>query len=117
MFAHVIEAVRVPRAGGGRARTRPDAVLGDKAYSSKANRELLPARKIRAVIPEPRDQIANRKRRGSRCGRPVNFDAGAYKGRAAVEQSFNFFKQWRGIATWYDNFALTYRAASPFTHA
>lgn len=69
------------------------------------------------MIPEPRDQIANRKRRGSRGGRPVNFDAGAYKGRAAIEQSFNLFKQWPGIATWYDNFPLTYRAASPFTHA
>ncbi|NKX55884.1 IS5 family transposase [Arthrobacter sp. E918] len=110
MFPHIIDAVRVPRPGGGRDRTRPDAVLGDKAYSSRANRELLRARKIRAVIPEPGDQIANRKRRGSRGGRPVNFDAETYKGRAAVEQSFNLFKQWRGIATRYDKLALTYRA-------
>ena len=37
--------------------------------------------------------------------------------RAAVGQSFNLFKQWRGIASRYDKLSLTYRAASPFTHA
>jgi hypothetical protein len=53
MFPVVMEAVRVPRLGGGRARTRPDAVMGDKAYSSRANRALLRGRGIKAVIPEP----------------------------------------------------------------
>jgi transposase len=110
MFPQVMDAISVPRASGGRARTRPDAVLGDKAYSSRVNRELLRAKRIKAVIPEPRDQIANRKRRGSRGGRPVDFDTEVYKGRAAVEQSFNLFKQWRGIATRYDKLAITYRA-------
>ncbi|MCU1531201.1 MAG: transposase [Arthrobacter sp.] len=43
-------------------------------------------------------------------GRPVSFDAEANKGRAAVEQSFSLFKQWRGIATRFDKLALTYRA-------
>jgi transposase len=110
MFPVVLDAISVPRAGSGRARNRPDAVLGDKAYSSRANRNLLRMKRIKAVIPEPRDQIANRKRKGSRGGRPVDFDTEAYKGRAVVEQSFNLFKQWRGIATRYDKLALTYRA-------
>lgn len=70
MFPVVMEAVRVPRLGGGRARTRPDAVMGDKAYSSRANRALLRGRGIKAVIPEASDQIGHRKRRGSRGGRP-----------------------------------------------
>lgn len=48
MFPHVIDAINVPRPGTGRARTRPDAVMGDKAYSSRANRSLLRARKIKA---------------------------------------------------------------------
>ncbi|WP_406259733.1 hypothetical protein [Actinacidiphila glaucinigra] len=47
----------------GRPRTRPDAVAGDKAYSSRSNRTYLRKRKIRAVIPEKADQAANRKRR------------------------------------------------------
>jgi Transposase DDE domain len=34
----VLEAIRVPRQGCGRPRCRPDRVLGDKAYSSRANR-------------------------------------------------------------------------------
>lgn len=34
MFPVVMDQVRVRRLGGGRARTRPDAVMGDKAYSS-----------------------------------------------------------------------------------
>jgi transposase len=110
MFPVVMEAIRVPRLGGGRARTRPDAVMGDKAYSSRANRSLLRGRGIKAVIPEPSDQIGHRKRRGSRGGRPVNFDAETYKGRNTVERSFSLFKQWRGIATRYDKLALTYRA-------
>jgi transposase len=110
MFPHVIDAINVPRAGTGRARTRPDAVMGDKAYSSRANRSLLRARKIRAVIPEPKDQIANRKRKGASGGRPVAFDSEAYKGRSVVEQSFNIFKQWRSIATRYDKLAITYRS-------
>src|SRR5699024_11838630 len=46
-------------------RTRPDAVLGDKAYSSRANRSLLRSRKIEAVISEPSDQKGHRLRRGS----------------------------------------------------
>jgi hypothetical protein len=46
----VMEAVRVPRIGGGRAKTRPDAVLGDKTYSSRANRSLLRKRGIKTVI-------------------------------------------------------------------
>ncbi|GAA2746253.1 DUF6087 family protein [Kitasatospora cinereorecta] len=37
-FTAVLEAIRVPRTGPGRPRTRPLRVRGDKAYSSKANR-------------------------------------------------------------------------------
>ena len=109
MFAPLLEALSVPRAGPGRPRTRPQQVLGDKAYSSKANRQLLRRRHISAVIPEPDDQIGHRRRRGSRGGRPVNFDRDQYKGCNVVERSFNQFKQWRGLATRYDKLALTYR--------
>ncbi|BCW44874.1 hypothetical protein StoSoilB5_20580 [Arthrobacter sp. StoSoilB5] len=99
MFPVVMEAVRVPHLGGGRARTRPDTVMGDKAYSSRANRSLLRGRGIKTVIPEPSDQIGLRKRRGSRGGRPVNFDSETYISRNTVARSFSLFKQWRGIAT------------------
>lgn len=51
------------------------------------------------MIPQPADQAANRKRRGSRGGRPPDFDREAYKPRNTVERCINKLKQWRGLAT------------------
>jgi transposase len=65
----------------GRPRTRPDRVLADKAYSSRAIRAHLRTRGIGSVIPEPDDQKAYRKRIGSSGGRPVTYDRTAYRGR------------------------------------
>lgn len=101
--------LRVPRIGPGRPRTRPDALRADKAYSSRAHRARLRSRGIAAVIPEPADQAAHRKRRGSRGGRPVAFDAEDYKKRNVVERAFNVLKNWRGLAARYDKHALVYR--------
>jgi transposase len=101
----------VERLGPGRPRTRPEALIGDKAYSSRAIRSELRNRGVRAVIPQPADQIAHRKRRGSAGGRPPAFDATAYKRRNVMERSFNDHKQWRGIATRYDKLAAVYRGA------
>ncbi len=112
MLPHLLATLAVPRVGPGRARTRPDRVLADRAYSSRATRTLLRSRGIVAVIPEPRDQQANRKRRGQRGGRPVSYDAAAYKGRNVVERSFNALKNWRGLATRYDKLAIIYRGGA-----
>ncbi len=108
----VLGDIRVPRVGAGRPRTRPDVVLGDKAYSSRGTRTMLRRRGITAVIPEPADQQANRQRRGARGGRPPNFDRETYKQRNVVERSFNLLKQWRGLATRYDKHATVYRAGA-----
>jgi hypothetical protein len=53
MMTAVLEDIRVPRAGKGRPRTRPDRVLADKGYPSRANRAWLRERGIAATIPEP----------------------------------------------------------------
>ncbi|MBT2400039.1 transposase [Streptomyces sp. ISL-100] len=79
-FPQVMARLRVPRALG-RPRTTPDLVLADKAYSSRAIRTYLRRRGIRAVIPQPANQIANRKKRGRAGGRPPAFDRDAYKRR------------------------------------
>lgn len=112
VFAHLLAGLSVPRVGPGRPRSRPVAVLGDKAYSSRANRAMLRRRGIRAVIAEPSDQAGHRRRRGSAGGRPPAFDTDAYKGRNVVERSFNNVKQWRGLATRYDKLAIVYRGAA-----
>ena len=110
MLPALLKALRVTRVGPGRPRTTPDALLGDKAYSSRGTRAMLRARGITAVIAEPADQAGHRKRRGSTGGRPPAFDPARYKDRNVVERSYQAIKQWRALATRYDKLAITYRA-------
>lgn len=63
------------------------------------------------MIPEKKDQISSRKKRGRSGERPPAFDSMAYKNRNVVERSFAYVKQWRGLATRYDKLAVIYRAA------
>ncbi len=109
MLMPLLDQLRVARRGPGRPRTRPDRVIGDKAYSSRGHRAMLRRRGITATIAEPADQAGHRRRRGSKAGRPPAFDAQAYKGRNIVERAFNRVKDWRGLATRYDKLATTYR--------
>jgi putative transposase len=102
MLPALLASLKVTRLGPGRPRTRPDALLADKAYSARAHREHLLGRGITTVIPERADQINNHQRRGSAGGRPVNFDVEAHKDRNVVERAFNRIKNWRGLATRYD---------------
>ncbi|MFG2205602.1 IS5 family transposase [Streptomyces sp. NPDC048638] len=108
-FTDVMSRLCVPRPCG-RPRTRPDVVLADKAYSSRAIREHLRKRGIRAVIPVPADQRGHRLRRGSQGDRPPAFDREAYKQRNTVERCINRLKQWRGIAARYEKTATIYLA-------
>ncbi|WP_211209020.1 IS5 family transposase [Corynebacterium doosanense] len=112
VLAEVLVDIRVPRIGPGRPRTRPDAVIADKAYSNRVIRKMLSARGIRAVIPQKSDEQAARKRKGSTRGRPPAMDKTTYAGRNVVERHFNLAKQWRGIATCYEKLAITYRATA-----
>lgn len=54
------------------------------------------------MIPEKKDQAANRKKKDSGGGPPVSHDAALYKERNTVERLINKRKAWRGIATRYD---------------
>jgi transposase len=110
ILSALLDGLRVPRLGPGRPRTRPDAVLGDKAYSARAHRERLRAAGLRVCIPEPSDQVRNRAARGSDGGRPPSFDETRYRDRNVVERAFADLKQWRGIATRYE-LNVIYRSA------
>lgn len=83
-------------------------LLADKAYSHPSTRKMLRRNKIPHTIPERIDQITRRKAQGSRGGRPPSFDPEIYRERNVVERGFNRLKHWRGVATRYDKYAMTY---------
>ena len=95
----LMERGAVKRAGRGRPRVRPDAVAGDKGYSSAKARRYLRGRRIVAVIPTKADQRSL----------PA-FDRAAYRERNVVERLINRLKQHRRVATRYEKRAATYWA-------
>ena len=81
------------------ARMWPDAVAGDKAYSTVAIRNWLIAREAAMVIPD-RDNES-----GSKA-----YDREAYRDRPIIERTINRLKRYRRIATRYEKLAATYFA-------
>ncbi|MFJ5863702.1 IS5 family transposase [Streptomyces parvus] len=105
----IMERLRVSRLGGGRPRPRPGHLGGDKACSSRRNRRYLRRRQISHTIPEPKNQRANRQRRGSKGGRPTGFDRTVYKRRYEVERTINALKSSRTVATRFDKRAYVFQ--------
>jgi putative transposase len=83
-------------------------LLADKAYSHSSTRLELRRQRIRHTIPERSDQVQFRAAKGSRGGRPPSFDSDRYAQRNTIERAFGRMKQWRGVASRYDKYALTY---------
>lgn len=87
-------------------------MLCDKAYSSRAIREHLSRRKIKAVIAIKDDQHTARLRKGSRGGRPPAFDKVHYRDRNTVERAVNKLRGHRAVATRYDKRDYIYRGTT-----
>ena len=106
-LAPLLETIRVPRAGRGRPRSRPDRVIADRAYSWPVYRHYLRHRGIPCTIPERTD---HRRVRTRRARRGPAFDAPTYARRNVVERCIGRLKQFRALATRYDKTAVAYRA-------
>jgi transposase len=99
VFEPLLEQGAIKRHGRGRARRRPERIVGDKGYSSKASRAYLRRKGIRYTIP----RRSNETRTGP-------FDKALYRERNRVERLINRLKQNRRIATRYEKRADNYRA-------
>ncbi len=77
----------------------PEAVAGDKAYSTAAIRNWLQEREIEAVIPKRDDEWG-----------PKEYNRDAYRERSVVERTINRLKRYRRIATRYEKLAASYLA-------
>jgi transposase len=112
----VLDGIRVPRrhADGrpkrGRPRKRPGRLRLDKGFSYPRCRQALRRRGIAHLIPERKDQREQRRKKGSRGGRPCRFSREEYRERSWIERLINRLKQWRRIATRYEKRAANYEA-------
>jgi transposase len=95
----VLEAAFIHRPRGQR---RPKQVAADRAYSHRRIRQWLRGRHIRAVIPERRDQIRQRR------GRPPGFDPQQYRRRNVIERCVGWLKEARAVATRFEKLAIHY---------
>ena len=84
----------------------PQAFLADKAYDADDLITQLEGRRITPVIPSKANRTVQR---------PTDF--ALYCERNLIERFFNNLKQFRAIATRYDNLANTFLAAVQFVAA
>jgi len=84
---------------GGRPRTRPHALAGDKGYSYPTIRRYLRRRGIRPVIPTRSNQRPN-----------PRFDRPTYRRRSIIECVVGWLKECRRLATRFDKLAVNFLA-------
>lgn len=95
----VLRAIRLVRPGGrgGRPRTRPRRLAGDKGYSYRTVRGYLRRRGIAAVIPTRKDQKPN-----------PRFDKLTYRRRNIIERAVGWLKEHRRLATRFEKLAINF---------
>ena len=81
--------------------TPPLAVLADKAYGSKANRQLIRDEGALAVIPAK-----------SNASKPIPHDRDLYRCRHIIENFFCRLKDWRKLSTRFDKLARNFLSAT-----
>ena len=107
-FIPLMQAIRIAHRGMGRPRTRPGTAMGDKAYSSAANRAYLRKRGIKAVIPVKEDQKKHRRGRG-RAAAARRLRRRTLQGAQHRRALFRQAQQFRAVATRYDKREFIYQ--------
>ena len=97
-----LATIAVPRAGPGRPRTRPERLIGDKAYDSDPLRERLAARGIELIAPHRR----GRKKPPTQDGRSLR----RYRRRWKVERTFAWMGNFRRLVVRWERHLSMYRA-------
>ena len=104
LAASTLQTVRV-RSRNGQVKTRPQQLLADRAYDSRAFRASLRKRGIKVCIPPRRRPKNWRKKRG----RPVTADRETYKQRFKVERSFSWIGNYRRLLIRWEHHFSVYR--------
>lgn len=97
VFEALMEQGAIKRVGGGRPKRHPQRLVADKGYSSRKIRLYLRQHGIRVTIPHKRNEY-----------RTGSFSRTWYRTRNRVERLINRLKQFRRVATRYENRAENY---------
>lgn len=100
-----LRTISVPQKQG-RPKTRPREVVADKAYDSRAFRDWLKSRGIKAVIP----RFERRARKKPKRGRPFAAPTLIYKSRWKVERTFAWLQNYRRLEIRRERLLTTFRA-------
>lgn len=98
-FLPLMQSGAVKRAGRGRPRSRPQALLADRGYTGCKVRDHLRRRGITAIIPQLKTET-----------KPRLIDWRTYRERNVVERLVGKLKEHRRLATRYDKLASSYLA-------
>ena len=102
LVERTLAQVRVPRAGRGRPKSKPDRLIADRAYDSDPLRHRLQSRGIRLICPHRK----NRRKPPTQDGRALR----RYRRRWKVERTFAWLGNFRRLVVRYERSLTMYNA-------
>jgi transposase len=109
LVSSTLKTVSVPRCGPGRPRSRPERLIGDRAYDSDPLRRSLARRGIELVCPHR----SNRVRAKTQDGRKLR----RYRRRWIIERTIAWYGAFRRLVVRYERLTSMYLAFFHFASA